>query len=115
MKINIGVICHGPTDFNSTNRDRFAAEGVNFIPLWIESQVLGVEFHGVITTRNSVMNPRYGNLLKICKQRRREPKQSTCLVKISECDHGYKGPNKHDVSCKLYCGMEREDYESSKS
>ena len=37
------------------------------------------------------------------------------LVMISECDHGYKGPNKHDRSCKLYCGMKREDYESSKS
>ena len=36
------------------------------------------------------------------------------LVIISKCDHGYKGPNKHDKSCELYCGMKKEDYEFKK-
>ena len=112
MKINIGVICQGPIDFNNTKRGRYAVEGIKFIPLWIEAQALGIEFHGIISTRLGILNHRHESILKTCKQRCRELKQSSNLVLISECDHGYKGPNKHDRSCKLYCGMKRGDYES---
>ena len=76
MKINIGVICQGPTDFNQTKRGRYAVEGIKFIPLWIEGQLLGVELHGIVSTRLGLLNHRHENILKICKQRCRELKST---------------------------------------